>query len=247
MLKLLRKQNAKTQGVALGSFSLAGRRKKGTQKLAGELAALGFASIEEKGDSLEVTIVQGEDIDGKPHLFFRYSFGKASILCEYSLPAGTSPRGRKMECLRELFDILCAADFFQPSSAHLFASVSGIISDGCELISADATRLANTCAKLEEENSSLRKKCDLLLASSEKNELAARAQSLRNASLSERVAMLEGPSLQTLSEELYEWIRAHGGMIDVREFARQHNISPSRVEEGIDNLLKVGYIGRKRD
>jgi len=61
------------------------------------------------------------------------------------------------------------------------------------------------------------------------------------------VAQLEGVSLQTLSEEIYDWIRTHGGLIDVREFARQQGISTARVEEGIDCLLKGGYIGRKRD
>ena len=229
------------------AFSLSGVRKMSPQKLAYELATLGFASIVEKENSLVVTMVQGEDIEGKPHLFFRYSFLKNSIECEYSIPKSSSAQRRRMECLRELLDILCACSCFAPDAHGFFATISAILSEGCEIISADVTRISNTCSKLEEENASLRKKCELLLASNEKNEMAARAESLKNASLSVRVSQLEGISLQTLSEEVYDWIRTHGGLIDVREFARQHGISTARVEEGVDYLLKGGYIGRKRE
>ncbi|VVB58785.1 Uncharacterised protein [Candidatus Anstonella stagnisolia] len=247
MLKLIGKKQGAKDEVPLGSFSLSGVRKMSPQKLAYELATLGFASIEEKGDMLAVSMVQGEDIDGKPHLFFRYVFLKNSIECEYSIPKPSSAQRRKMECLRELLDILCACNCFVPDAHGFFAALSGMLSDGCELINADVTRISNACAKLEEENEALRKKCGLLLASNEKNEMAARGESLRNATLAARVAKLEGVSLQTLSEEIYDWIRTHGGLIDVREFARQQGVSTARVEEGIDYLLKGGYIGSKRD
>lgn len=243
----LQKSGQQKPQLKTGAFEFFGTRKISAARLCEQLAPLGFASLQETENSLEVTMVQGEDIGGEPHLFFRYCFGKSSIKCEYSIPEGASPQKRKMECTRGLFDILCTSDFFQPQPQGFFAALSGTLSEGCELIGEDLTRLSNTCSKLEEENAALRQKCSLLLASSEKNERAAREESLRCASLSSRITQLEGHSLQTLSEELYDWIRAHGGMLDVREFSRQHNVSAARVEEGIDYLLKVGYIGRKRD
>ena len=60
-----------------------------------------------------------------------------------------------------------------------------------------------------------------------------------------RIRKLEGLTNETLKEELLIWLKNHRGKINVSEFANIYNITPARVEEGLDMLLKEGYISKE--
>ena len=48
----------------------------------------------------------------------------------------------------------------------------------------------------------------------------------------------------SLMEELCSWIASHSGDLDASEFARVHHVPSARIEEGLDRLLKGGFIAR---
>ena len=48
-----------------------------------------------------------------------------------------------------------------------------------------------------------------------------------------------------LKESLYNWVKVHGGTIDVREFSKANSVAITRAEEGLNMLIKEGYIRRR--
>ena len=56
---------------------------------------------------------------------------------------------------------------------------------------------------------------------------------------------MSGMSDDLLKESLYNWIKLHGGTIDIREFSKSHSVALSRSEEGLNMLIREGFIRRR--
>jgi len=67
----------------------------------------------------------------------------------------------------------------------------------------------------------------------------------KNEELEKRISTLSGMGDEVLRETLYEWIRIHGGNIDIREFTKANGVALARVEEGLNSLIRDGYIRRR--
>jgi hypothetical protein len=50
---------------------------------------------------------------------------------------------------------------------------------------------------------------------------------------------------ELLREMLFAWIKAHNGSIEIREFSKAHSVPTSKIEEGLNGLIQLGYIKRR--
>jgi len=81
-----------------------------------------------------------------------------------------------------------------------------------------------------------------LLRSSEEGVLASLELERQTSALSARIKKLESISDDTLLELVQEWLFSHHGGFNAVLFAKTHNISPARAEEGVEKLLANGAI-----
>ena len=59
------------------------------------------------------------------------------------------------------------------------------------------------------------------------------------------VEKLQSLSDERLKEELYNWLKMHSGNIDIMDFGKAHGVPAARVEQGLDMLIREGYIKRR--
>jgi hypothetical protein len=63
--------------------------------------------------------------------------------------------------------------------------------------------------------------------------------------LQKKLTALTGMSDDLLKETLFNWIRIHGGTIDVREFSKANSVALTRTEDGLNMLIREGFIRRR--
>jgi transcriptional regulator of NAD metabolism len=100
---------------------------------------------------------------------------------------------------------------------------------------------------MNEKYTDIKAKYDDLVRSSEANTRLLLEAEQKNEELSKTVERLSGVSDELLMENIYGWIKVHGGSIDIREFSKANNTTPARTEEGLNLLIKEGYIKRRSD
>jgi len=221
-------------------------RKKQLSNLATQLDDLGFSMISYSNDRLVVEKILGEDLKGKPNLDYRILFYDSSIQFVYGVPPSISNRARMLGLMPLLLNVLNMSEEYYDIRPHsIFSPIKDLLNDLSKVVGKDAVELSAELEDLRAKFNSLNARYTDLVGSSEENarillECERRRDELRNL-----VEKLRAMSDDRLREELYLWLRMHSGNIDVREFGKVHGVSPGRVEEGLDMLIKEGFIKRK--
>ena len=114
-----------------------------------------------------------------------------------------------------------------------------------EFATVDYEALKNRHDGLVEECARLRKRGAELTCVNEKQSKLLMESERRAEEMGERISRLEGMDDDSLMEELCSWIATHSGELDASEFARVHCVPSARIEEGLDRLLKGGFIARE--
>jgi hypothetical protein len=114
-----------------------------------------------------------------------------------------------------------------------------------EAIDSEKMEMYSKLKDTTQKHISLEKKYNDLVQASAQNARLVVEYERKNEDLRERVQRLEGVGETELQSQLFEWIRTHDGEIDVLEFAKLNNVAAGRAEEGLDSLIKNGFI-RKR-
>jgi C-terminal processing protease CtpA/Prc len=114
-----------------------------------------------------------------------------------------------------------------------------------KLTSKDAIDFSTELSEIQGKYKSLEAKYSDLLRSSEENARILLECERKRDELSKRIEQLEKVSDEALKEMLYDWIKLHGGTINIAEFAKLQRMSVSRVEEGLNMLITEGYIKRR--
>jgi hypothetical protein len=210
------------------------------------LGSLGFSKVKYSKDKLIVERVESEDLSGKPYLFYRIELAPDAIQIRYVLP---SPQRR---LLRGLEMGLLSLNVFRIISTHYLITVSSVypfyyslLTSLEEALGKQKLEAVSELNSLRSRHVSLEKKYKDLVRSSEQNARILVESERKNEELTERISKMEGLDDEVLSERLFEWIRTHDGEINIYEFGKINSIPVGRVEQGLDLLIKQGYIKRR--
>lgn len=233
-----------TAQPAITKILVKGRRKKPVGYIVKKISGLGFTHIEQARDVVTARSVESEDLNKNPYAYITLIFRKNGVEAEYSLPPEMNEKKRKLDVCRFLLDALALIDCYDLKLTSLYKFLAESLSDATEFVNADYEQLKNRFDLLSEENDVLKAKYKEITSINERNSKLLLEKERMNEVLKERIRVLEGIGDKTLEEELFEWLETHNGEIDVLLFSKLHNIPPARVEEGLDRLLKEGYIAR---
>jgi hypothetical protein len=221
-------------------------RKQQLSKLASALGELGFTSITYTNERLVVERVQGEDLQGKPNLDYRITFLEKTIEMVYDIPPNVSKRVRMLELLPVLMNVLTLSEeYYEVKPSAIFSQLIALLSDISKVVGRDAVELSAELEELRAKTDSLNARYQDLVGSSEENARILLECERRRDELRELLEKLRAMSDERLREELYGWLKMHNGDIDIVEFGKAHSVPPGRVEDGLNMLIKEGYIKRK--
>jgi len=228
-------------------LSIKAKRKKVLSNLTPVLGELGFSRVNYSKDKLVVEKTQGEDLSGKKHLHYRIIFGKNSIEFIYSVPENTSKRSRMLEVFPVFLNaVRMAEEHYEIKPSHLFEPVIELLKEVETVLDKDVVEMSSQMDSSKEKLNYLTKKYEDLVRSSEENARILLECERKRDESQRRIDELQGISDDALKEELFRWLRMHNGNIDLAEFSKSHgNITSKRIEEGLNLLLKEGYIKKR--
>lgn len=222
------------------------KRIKPLKDLTPMLGALGFSKVQYTKDVLVLEKIESEDLSGKPYLFYKIELGPKSIDIRYVLP---SPQRRMF---RSLEMGLLSLNLFRIISSHYDVSVASVypfyytlLTSLSEALGKEKLESISELNTLKTKHVSLDKKYKDLVRSSEQNARILVESERKNEELSEKLKRMEGVNDEILQERLFEWIRTHDGEINMYDFSKINSVPVGRVEEGLNLLIKNGYIKRR--
>ncbi|MGB9719241.1 MAG: hypothetical protein ACPL06_01455 [Candidatus Anstonellales archaeon] len=221
-------------------------KRKGEEQILSLLGDLGFSRMEYEGKNIVVEKIEAEDIKGKPFLFYRIVFAPDEIVLEYAVP----PKFNKKQRFLQVFPVFLTSlklveRYYEINAIPVYNNVVEFLEDMQKMVGADMIEVHSKLTELQQKYDELKHKYEELVRSSEENARLLLECEKKRVSLGKRIEVLEGMSEELLKERIYKWLKAHDGEMDVEEFAKINGIAPERVEEGLEMLLKDGYIKRK--
>ena len=222
------------------------KRKKQLKKLMPLLSGMGFNKVDLSRDSITVEKAAGEGLQGKTTLDYRIIFGKDKIEMTYSLPEKAGKRDRALRMLILLMNSLVIVDeYYDLKAGSLFKQINDTLSDLSKVVNRDAIDLSSELEGLKVKYDDQSKRYSELVTSSEENARILLECERRRDELDVRVRALEKLGDESLKEELYKWIRMHGGSIDLAEFCKSYSLPMRRGEEGLEMLIRDGYLKKR--
>ena len=100
-------------------------------------------------------------------------------------------------------------------------------------------------SELQTKYSDMSAKYDDLVRSGEANTRLLLECERKRDEMQKKLTRLSGMGDDLLKESLYNWIKLHNGTIDIREFAKANSVAVTRAEEGLNMLIREGYIRRR--
>jgi hypothetical protein len=222
------------------------KRLKQLNRLSSQLGDLGFSKISYTKERLTLERITGEDLKGKPNLDYRIILLENSIEFIYDVSPKQSKRARLLELLPVFLNVLVISeDYYEMKPSAIFSHILNLLSDLSKVVGRDVMELSSELEDLKLRHESLNSKYKDLVGSSEENARILLECERRRDELMNIVKKLRAMSDERLKEELYSWLKMHNGSIDLNEFGRAHEISPNRAEEGLDLLIREGFIKRR--
>ena len=222
------------------------KRTKPLKDLTPMLGALGFTKLSYTKDILTLEKIESEDLSGKPYLFYKIELGPKSIVIRYML---SSPE-RRMS--RSLEMGLLSLNLFRIITTHYDVGVSSVypfyyalLNSLSEALDKEKLESISELNALKTRHVSLDKKYKDLVRSSEQNARILVETERKNEELNERIRKMEGVNDEVLQERLFEWVRTHDGEINIYDFAKINSLPVGRAEQGLNLLIKNGYIKRR--
>ncbi len=226
------------------TITLKGKKLKEFDKLAAQFSSLGFTSMELEADRLSLEKIETSDLKGRSHHFYRVSFYPDKIIFTYSI--GANRKKRDLETLSTLMNLIKLAEgIYEVDAGELHAPLTTVLNEARALVDSEQYATMQQLSELEEKYYSLEKKYKDLVLSSEQNARILLECEKKRDEYHKRIIQLEGMSDDILAQELFRWLKTHGGEINISHFSKSYDIPSSRVEEGLEHLLKNGYIRKK--
>ena len=221
-------------------------QKKNLKSLASLLSGLGFTKIAYSKGSLTIEKTKGRDLRGQPYLEYKVEFKGQTIEFTYSLSGNRSKNARLLELMPTFLNILqVAEDYYDIQPTQLFSHINTVLLELSKIVDHDAAEFSTQLTDLQAKYVDINKKYEDLVRSSEASTRILLECERKRDELQKKLSQLTGMSDDLLKETLYNWIKVHGGSIDIREFSKANSVSVSRTEEGLDYLIREGYIRRR--
>ncbi len=222
------------------------KRKKPLKPLLSMLGKLGFTRIEYSPDMLLIEKIESEDLKGKPFLFYRAELSRAGITVKYTSPSMRTKLMRNLDMGIMLLNLfLLLEDYYDVQVPSVYMFYFPLLKSLSESVEREKLEMSSQLAELQSRHDSIEKRYKDLLRSSEQNARILVEYERKNEELKEKISKLEGLTDEVLQERVFQWIKDHDGEIDLFEFSKINSMPVGRVEEGLDLLIKNGYI-RKR-
>lgn len=231
--------------MEIEKLEIPAERQKAAKELLALFGDLGFNRIELTHDDLLLE-KSSSDLHGKDVLDYRITFSKKKITLEYWIPPTLKRKKRFMEIFPVFLHALrIAGEGYFIDGVSLYTPLLNFLDEIMAGMDRNTIELAADLDELKRKYAGLQKRYDELIRSSEENaRILIECERKRN-ELYNRVKKLEGTSDDILRQEVFEWIKSHGGKIDIIEFSKQHSIPVGRTEEILDGLLREEFIRRK--
>lgn len=223
------------------------RQRKPLKSLATLLSGLGFTKIAYSKGTLTIEKTKGRDLRGNPYLEYRVVFLPQAIDFIYSTSATKGKTSRLLSLMPTFLNILqVSEEYYDIQPTQIFSHINTVLKELSKITDRDATEFSTELTELQAKHTDLSKKYDDLVRSSEANTRILLECERKRDEQSKKLAQLSGMSDDLLKETLYDWIKVHGGSIDIREFSKANSVAISRAEEGLDLLMREGYIRRRQ-
>ncbi|MEM4625923.1 MAG: hypothetical protein QXF70_00680, partial [Candidatus Bilamarchaeaceae archaeon] len=227
-------------------ISFKAQQKKSIRPLASLMGNLGFTKISYLNETLVVEKVFGYDLKGKPELDYRITLAPSEILLEYEIIKGKNKRARLLSVLPVFLNVLqIVEDYYDIKPSTIYYEINEALAEALKLVGKDMIELSTELSEMKSKYRVLKAKYDDLLQSSEANARVLIECENKRDELRKKVERLMAYDDETLKEMLYEWIKLHGGKLNVMEFSKINRVPVPRVEEGINMLITEGYIKRR--
>lgn len=227
-------------------ISVAGTQKKPLKGLASLFSGLGFTRISYSKDTLTVEKMKGTDLAGKPYLEYRVEFGPTSIEFMYGYSKERNKLSRLLDLLPTFLNILqVAEDYYDVRPTGIFSNINAVLGEVSKIIDRDALEFSTQLSELQARYNDQNAKYEDLVRSSEANTRILLECERNRDELQKKLTTMSGMSDDLLKETLYNWIKLHGGSIDIREFSKSHSVAITRAEEGLNMLIREGFIRRR--
>ncbi|MFN7991759.1 MAG: hypothetical protein U0R44_06410 [Candidatus Micrarchaeia archaeon] len=222
------------------------KQKNPLKSLASLLSGLGFTKISYSKNALSVEKIKGTDLQGKPYLEYMVEFKADSIEFTYTFSAKRSRISRLLELMPTFLNILqVAEDYYAIRPASIFTHINSLLGEAAKIIDRDALEFSTQLTELQSKFNDMSSKYEDLLRSSEANTRILLECERKRDELAKKLNTLTGMGDDLLKESLYNWIKVHGGTIDVREFSKANSVAVTRAEEGLNMLIREGFIRRR--
>ncbi len=222
------------------------KQKKNLKALASLFGGLGFTKITYSKGTLAIEKTRGTDLRGNPYLEYRVEFIGDEIIFTFSLSGKRSKNARLLELMPTFLNILqVAEDYYDINPTQIFSNINTVLQELSKIIDKDAVEFSTQLTDLQAKFDDLNRKYSDLVRSSEANTRILLECERKRDEQQKKLSQLTGMSDELLKESLFTWIKVHSGSIDIREFSKVNSISVSRTEEGLDQLIREGYIRRR--
>ncbi len=227
-------------------ITVVSKQKKNLKGLAKLMGGLGFTKISYSKGMLSIEKIKGRDLQGKPYLEYRVEFRPHSIDFTYSFSEKSSRTARLLELMPTFLNILqVGEEYYEIKPTAIFSHINTVLSEVLKILDRDAMEFSTQLSELQTKYNSLIAKYQDIVRSSEANTRILLECERKRDELQKKLGRLTGMGDELLKESLYNWIKVHGGTIDMREFSKAHSVAITRAEEGLDMLIKEGYIRRR--
>jgi hypothetical protein len=221
-------------------------QKKPLKTLSSLFSGLGFTRISYTKDKFIVEKVKGQDLQGKPYLEYRVEFAPESIVFTYSFSKDRNKLARLLELLPTFLNILqVAEDYYDMKPTSIFSHINIVLGEVSKIIDRDALEFSTQLSELQVRHNDMSAKYDDLVRSGEANTRILLECERNRDELQKKLNTMSGMSDDLLKESLYNWIKLHGGSIDIREFSKSNSVALTRSEEGLNMLIREGFIRRR--
>jgi len=228
-------------------ITIGAKKKKEIKELMPNLSDLGFNRVEYRKKELYVEKLGEADLKGKKNLDYSILFEVDKIVLTYGVPNEKLKGSRLMEVLPVFLNTLVIAEkFYDVKPSKIYPQVIDVIEKMRNNSDKDAVDLSAELEELKTRHKTLDKKYGELVRSSEENTRILLECERRRDELRKRVDDLESVSEELLVEEIYNWIKVHNGVMDIGNFSKTNNVPTGRIEEGLNKLIKEGYIKKRR-
>jgi hypothetical protein len=211
-----------------------------------KLSQIPFYLISSDANYINLVKVESRNISKHPYLFHIIKISSDNITVTYSYLPDSSLNLRRAAILKNVSGILSIiSDKYTLDMSKFLQYIDSVLDSLTTGLSQNYTTLYNRYDSILTDYRDL-KRLNIELAASNRNLTIQSAElSEENKSLSVELSSLKKLSDESLMALIEEWIEVHNNAIDLIEFGKAHDVSPTRVEQILDKMISLGYIELK--